>query len=62
MMEDKGRPETDEEYKDRLQEQQDRASWQGRQVVEEQPPRAIIHEYPGPDVPSHVWRERKKSA
>ena len=57
---DEGRPETDREYHDRILEQMDEATWRGRQVINEHPPRAIIHEYQPPDEPPHHWRERKE--
>lgn len=58
-MPDEGRPESDAEYQDRVVDQLFRASWEGRQALEEHPPRAIIHEYPAKDEPPHIWKERK---
>ena len=57
---DEGRPETEREYHDRVLEQMDRASWRGEQLTQENPPRAIVHEYPSHEEPEHIWRERKE--
>ena len=48
MPREKRRPETDDEYRIRVQEMRDREMFRGRQLVNENPPRATIVEITQP--------------
>ena len=55
MPREKRRPETDDEYRIRVQRMHDREQYEGRQLVNEKPPRATIVESTWPsEVYVHV--------